>query len=106
MHLGIYFTYAIKCHPSIFVYSSSFLGSVQWKLDKQLKDSGIHSILHNASMFKFLENASTNLFDKCNKVLFPNFGMANANSSSFLGSVQLMLDKQFKDCKFFSIYIM
>ncbi len=70
--------------------SSSFLGSVQWTLDKQLKDSEVYSIFHNATACQLLwifENASRNLLDTCNKVFFLNFGMANLNPSSFLNNI-------------------
>jgi len=48
--------------------SSSFLGNVQWKIAKQIKDSDSNNIFHNSTvtvnLFGIFENAySKNVFD-------------------------------------------
>jgi len=88
---------------------SSFLGNVYWKVVKQLKNSDIYSILHNATacqLISFFEYASTNLFHICNKVLSLIFGITNPNSSSFLAVFSGSLTNNWKTVKFIVFYIM
>jgi len=112
MHSGIYFTYAIKCCPSISLFnpnSSSSLGNDYGKVVKKLKNSDFYSILHNATacqLISFFEYASTNLFHICNKVLSLIFGITNPNSSSFLAVFSGSLTNNWKTVKFIVFYIM
>ena len=47
--------------------SSTFLGNVQWKLDKQMKDSDFKNIFQNetvtVNLLGIFENAYRNVFD-------------------------------------------
>ena len=80
---------------------SSFLGSIQWKIVKQLKMvisiNFSHNETINTNFFKYNNrNACRNIFDMCNKVFSINLDMTNPNPSTFLGNVQWKLAKKWK----------
>jgi len=65
---------------------SLFLGNVQWKLAKQLKNSNFNSIFHNstitANLLQILE-IFLGIHLVYEKTVSPNFGMTNSNPSTF-----------------------
>jgi len=84
---------------------SSFLGSIQWKIVKQLKNGNFYKFSHNETIntnfFKYNNrNACRNIFDMCNKVFSINLDMTNPNPSTFLGNVQWKLAKQMENSDF------
>ena len=86
--------------------SSTFLGNVQWKLFKQLKNSDFHSIFHNATvtvnLFEILEMLPESVWHVQYSVSL-NFSMGNPKPSTFLGNVQWKLVKQLRNSDFHSI---